>query len=42
MNIVIIGVGQVGTSAAERLVGEDNEITLLDVEAGRLMGEWAL
>lgn len=36
MNIVILGAGQVGTSAAERLVGEDNDITVVDVDADKL------
>ncbi len=36
MNIVIIGAGQVGTSAAERLISEDNDITVIDVDADRL------
>lgn len=36
MNIVIVGAGQVGTSAAERLVGEDNDITVVDIDADRL------
>ncbi len=35
MNIVILGAGQVGTSAAERLV-EDNDITVVDIDADKL------
>lgn len=30
MNIIILGAGQVGTTVAEHLVGEDNDITLVD------------
>lgn len=36
MKIIILGAGQVGTSAAERLVGEDNDITVVDIDAARL------
>jgi len=36
MNIVILGAGQVGSSVAESLVSEDNEITIVDSEPARL------
>ena len=36
MKIIILGAGQVGTSAAEGLVSDDNDITIVDTEAGRL------
>ncbi len=36
MNIVILGAGQVGTSAAERLISEDNDITVVDIDADKL------
>ena len=36
MNIVILGAGQVGTSVAESLVSESNEITVVDTDRGRL------
>jgi trk system potassium uptake protein TrkA len=36
MKIVILGAGQVGSSVAESLVSEDNEITIVDVDAARL------
>lgn len=36
MKIVILGAGQVGSSLAESLVSEANEITIVDSEPGRL------
>ncbi len=36
MRIVILGAGQVGGTLAETLAGEDNDITLVDLEEGRL------
>ena len=36
MKIIIIGAGQVGGTLAENLVGENNEITLIDVNVERL------
>ena len=36
MKIVILGAGQVGSSVAESLVSEQNDITVVDVEPGRL------
>ena len=36
MNIVILGAGQVGTSVAESLVSEANEITIIDTDPARL------
>lgn len=36
MKIVILGAGQVGSSVAESLVSEDNEITIVDTDPGRL------
>ena len=36
MKIVILGAGQVGTSVAESLVSEANEITVVDTELVRL------
>jgi trk system potassium uptake protein TrkA len=36
MNIVILGAGQVGTSVAESLVSESNEITVVDTDLVRL------
>ncbi len=36
MKIVILGAGQVGSSVAEALVGEDNDITLVDKNADLL------
>lgn len=36
MKIIIIGAGQVGGTLAENLVGERNEITLVDVDGERL------
>lgn len=32
MKIIILGAGQVGSTLAENLVGEDNDITLVDNE----------
>lgn len=37
MKIVIVGAGRVGTSVAENLVSEKNDITLIDLDADRLM-----
>jgi trk system potassium uptake protein TrkA len=36
MRIVILGAGQVGSSVAENLVSEANDITVVDVDSGRL------
>jgi trk system potassium uptake protein TrkA len=36
VKIVILGAGQVGSSVAESLVSEDNEITVVDTDAPRL------
>jgi trk system potassium uptake protein TrkA len=36
MKIVILGAGQVGSSVAESLVSEDNEITIVDTDVPRL------
>ncbi|MEJ2385900.1 MAG: NAD-binding protein, partial [Chromatiaceae bacterium] len=36
MNIVILGAGQVGSSVAESLVSEDNDITIVDTDHRRL------
>ncbi|MEK6735775.1 MAG: Trk system potassium transporter TrkA [Pseudomonadota bacterium] len=36
MKIIILGAGQVGSSAAENLVGEANDITMVDIDADRL------
>jgi len=36
MKIIILGAGQVGGTLAENLVGENNEITLIDNNAERL------
>ncbi|MDA1116917.1 MAG: Trk system potassium transporter TrkA [Proteobacteria bacterium] len=36
MKIVILGAGQVGSSVAESLVSEQNDITVVDVDSGRL------
>lgn len=36
MRIVILGAGQVGSTVAESLVSEANDITVVDVEPGRL------
>lgn len=36
MNILIIGAGRVGTSVAEHLVSERNDITVIDTDAARL------
>jgi trk system potassium uptake protein TrkA len=36
MRIVILGAGQVGTSVAQSLVSEDNDITVVDVDRNRL------
>jgi len=36
MKIVIVGAGQVGGTLAENLVGENNEITLIDCDSERL------
>jgi len=38
MNIVIVGAGQVGTSVAESLCSETNNITVVDFDAGLLAG----
>ena len=36
MKIVILGAGQVGSSVAESLVSEANDITVVDIDAARL------
>ena len=36
MKIVILGAGQVGASVAESLVSEQNDITVVDIDAARL------
>lgn len=36
MKIIIVGAGQVGTTLAENLVGEQNEITIIDPDRHRL------
>lgn len=36
MKIIILGAGQVGGSLAENLVGENNDITVVDTDATRL------
>ena len=36
MKIIILGAGQVGTSVAENLVNEANDITVIDSDTGRL------
>lgn len=36
MRIVILGAGQVGTTVAESLASEDNDLTVVDVDATRL------
>ena len=36
MKIIILGAGQVGTSVAESLVSEANDITVVDIDGARL------
>jgi K+ transport systems, NAD-binding component len=36
MKIIILGAGQVGTSVAESLVSEANDITVVDTDPSRL------
>ncbi len=36
MKILIVGAGRVGTSVAENLVSEENDITVVDVQPGQL------
>lgn len=36
VKIIILGAGQVGTSAAESLASEENDITIVDMDAARL------
>ncbi|HSN41567.1 MAG TPA: NAD-binding protein, partial [Burkholderiales bacterium] len=36
MKIVILGAGQVGSSVAESLVSEANDITIVDIDPARL------
>ena len=36
MKIIIIGAGQVGGTLAEKLVGEQNDITLIDIKQEKL------
>ena len=38
MKIIILGAGQVGGTLAENLVGENNDITLVDTNGDRLRG----
>jgi trk system potassium uptake protein TrkA len=38
MKILIVGAGRVGTSVAENLVSEQNDITVIDTDAGNLQG----
>ena len=38
MKIVILGAGQVGSSVAESLVSEQNDITVVDLDPARLRG----
>ena len=38
MKIIILGAGQVGTSMAEILSGEENDITLVDIDPEKLAG----
>ncbi|MEQ1741250.1 MAG: hypothetical protein ABL869_01950 [Candidatus Nitrotoga sp.] len=37
MQILIHGAGQVGATVAESLVGEDNDITIVDTDLGKLL-----
>jgi trk system potassium uptake protein TrkA len=36
MNIIILGAGQVGGSVAHKLAGEDNKVTVVDIDQARL------
>ncbi len=36
MKIIILGAGQVGATLAENLVGEENDITVVDINAEKL------
>ena len=36
MKIIILGAGQVGATLAENLVGEQNEITVVDIDGNRI------
>ena len=36
MKIIILGAGQVGGTLAENLVGENNDITVVDTDSSRL------
>ena len=36
MKIIILGAGQVGSTLAEQLVSEQNDVTLVDTDAARL------
>ena len=36
MKVIILGAGQVGASVAEGLVSEENDITIVDPDGGRL------
>lgn len=36
MKIIILGAGQVGGTLAENTVGENNDITVVDTDSGRL------
>ena len=38
MKIIILGAGQVGGTLAENLVGENNDITIVDTNGDRLRG----
>lgn len=37
MKIIILGAGQVGKALAEHLSTEDNDITIVDVDGGKLV-----
>ena len=36
MKVIILGAGQVGATVAESLVSEQNDITVVDIDAARL------
>ena len=37
MKIIILGAGQVGATLAENLTSEENEITVVDIDAGNAL-----
>jgi len=39
LRIVILGAGRVGASVAESLVSEQNDITVVDTDAARLVSQ---